>query len=177
LVLRLRLANPWTFLFLAAFIAWLAGLLGVQISARGEASAAAPSQDAGRALASTFALLLVGLALLLTFAPEFVYLKDNFGTRMNTVFKFYYQGWTLLALATAFIVASLWQERTLRPPVTARPDVLRTPRRWMAWLTCASTTRATTPRFSGSIVTPPTRAWSWRPAAAPMIVTAPGAIP
>ena len=115
LVLRLRLANPWTFLFLAAFIAWLAGLLGAQISAPGDASAVTPSQHAPRPLASTFALLLVGLALLLTFAPEFIYLKDNFGTRMNTVFKFYYQGWTLLALATAFIVASLWQERTLTP--------------------------------------------------------------
>ncbi len=115
LVLRLRLANPWTYLFLAAFIAWLAGLLGVQISARGEAPPVTPSEGLARPLASTFALLLVGLALLLTFAPEFIYLKDNFGTRMNTVFKFYYQGWTLLALATAFIVASLWQQRTLTP--------------------------------------------------------------
>jgi YYY domain-containing protein len=114
LVLRLRLANPWTFLFLAAFIAWLAGLLSAQISPR-EASAVSPSQSAAQPLVSTFALLLVGLALLLTFAPEFIYLKDNFGTRMNTVFKFYYQGWTLLALATAFIVASLWQQRTLTP--------------------------------------------------------------
>ena len=66
LVLRVRLANPWTFLFLAALIAWLAGLLSVQITARSEAPAAMPSQAPARPLASTFALLLVGLALLLT---------------------------------------------------------------------------------------------------------------
>ena len=109
LALRVRLASPWTFVFLAALIAWLAGLLNARLTAQ----EAPPSQPLP--LAAAFALLLIGLALLLTFAPEFVYLKDNFGTRMNTVFKFYYQGWTLLALATAFIVAYLWQERAQTP--------------------------------------------------------------
>ena len=44
-----------------------------------------------------FALLLIGLALLLAYSVEFVYLRDLFGTRMNTVFKFYYQAWVMLA--------------------------------------------------------------------------------
>jgi uncharacterized membrane protein len=60
-----------------------------------------------------FALLLALVALLLTFGPEFVYLRDNFGTRMNTVFKFYYQGWILLALMAAYAVAYLLRSRVL----------------------------------------------------------------
>ena len=54
-----------------------------------------------------FAVLMIALALLLTLVPEFVYLRDMFGTRMNTVFKFYYQAWLLLALASAYGVSRL----------------------------------------------------------------------
>jgi YYY domain-containing protein len=39
---------------------------------------------------------------LLVLAPEFVYLRDQFGWRMNTVFKFYYQAWAFWSLAAAF---------------------------------------------------------------------------
>jgi len=45
-------------------------------------------------------LVLVGVAL--TVSVEFIYLRDSFDTRMNTVFKFYYQGWVLLGIASAF---------------------------------------------------------------------------
>jgi uncharacterized membrane protein len=38
----------------------------------------------------------------LTLAPEFVYLRDGFGTRMNTVFKLYYQTWLFWGIASAF---------------------------------------------------------------------------
>ena len=51
---------------------------------------------------STFVFLLIALACVLVIAPEFVYLHDEFGTRMNTIFKFYYQAWLLWSLATAF---------------------------------------------------------------------------
>jgi uncharacterized membrane protein len=57
--------------------------------------------------ADTFALLMIGLALLLTMTVEFVYLRDLFGTRMNTVFKFYYQAWILLGLASAYGLSRL----------------------------------------------------------------------
>ena len=49
-----------------------------------------------------FVLLMVVLGGLMVLAPEFVYLRDNFGTRMNTVFKFYYQAWMLWSLAAAY---------------------------------------------------------------------------
>lgn len=58
---------------------------------------------------SSFPLLLTTLAALLILAPEFVYLRDQFGYRINTVFKFYYQAWMLWSLAAAFGVGYLLQ--------------------------------------------------------------------
>jgi YYY domain-containing protein len=49
-----------------------------------------------------FIFLLILLGALLVLAPEFVYLRDQFGWRMNTIFKFYYQAWLLWSLAAAF---------------------------------------------------------------------------
>jgi YYY domain-containing protein len=59
-----------------------------------------------------FPLLLLALAALLLLAPEFVYLRDQFGYRINTVFKFYYQAWILLSIAAAFGTAVLLQNLT-----------------------------------------------------------------
>jgi YYY domain-containing protein len=56
-----------------------------------------------------FVLLLIILGALLVLAPEFIYLRDQFGTRLNTVFKFYYQAWILWSLASAFGTATLLQ--------------------------------------------------------------------
>ena len=57
----------------------------------------------------TFVLLLIILASLLVIAPEFVYLHDQFGWRINTIFKFYYQAWLLWSIAAAFGTAILLQ--------------------------------------------------------------------
>ncbi len=46
------------------------------------------------------ALVVVGAALVII--PEFFYLKDLFGNRMNTIFKFYYQAWILWGVAAAY---------------------------------------------------------------------------
>ncbi|MDD4736528.1 MAG: DUF2298 domain-containing protein, partial [Kiritimatiellae bacterium] len=46
-------------------------------------------------------LILLAAVLLCILTPELVYIRDVFNNRMNTVFKFYYQAWIFLALASA----------------------------------------------------------------------------
>ncbi|MBT3338986.1 MAG: hypothetical protein HN855_09390 [Anaerolineae bacterium] len=55
-----------------------------------------------------FVLLIALLASLLVVAPEYIYLRDQFGTRLNTIFKFYYQAWILWSIAAAYGAAILF---------------------------------------------------------------------
>jgi YYY domain-containing protein len=56
-----------------------------------------------------FVLLLTGLGLGLTIFPEFFYLRDQFGWRMNTIFKFYFQTWILWSMAASAGLYLFWQ--------------------------------------------------------------------
>jgi YYY domain-containing protein len=59
---------------------------------------------------TVFVLLLISLGALLLVGPEFLYLRDQFGTRINTVFKFYYQAWMLWSLAVSYGIVVLAQK-------------------------------------------------------------------
>ena len=62
--------------------------------------------------APIFALTLISVGLLLILGCEFFYVGDVFKSRMNTVFKLYYQAWLLLAIAGGFslyYLASSWR--------------------------------------------------------------------
>lgn len=61
--------------------------------------------------ATGFALFLIGGGAVLSLAPEFVYLRDGFGVRINTIFKLWYQAWLLWSIAAAYAVWSLLAER------------------------------------------------------------------
>ncbi len=71
-----------------------------------------PAVADGYAPSAPFVLALAAVGLLLILGPEFVYLKDLFGTRMNTVFKFYYAAWVLLGLAAAYVATELWPRQS-----------------------------------------------------------------
>jgi YYY domain-containing protein len=75
----------------------------------------AKSKDASRekteANPNVFVIFLVGIGTLLVLGPEFVYLKDSFGTRMNTIFKFYYAVWILWGLAAAYATIKYWPKK------------------------------------------------------------------
>lgn len=65
-----------------------------------------------------FALMLVGLGLLLILGPELYWIQDVFDFRVNTVFKLYYQAWMLLSIGGAvglYHLAVHWRPR--RPAV------------------------------------------------------------
>jgi len=95
-----RLGQPALILFLSILLAAVVFLL-IRFLNRVEETEAGPVQiNTGDSL--PFVLLLIGAAALLVLVPEFVYLRDNFGQRLNTIFKFYYQAWVLFGVAAVF---------------------------------------------------------------------------
>jgi uncharacterized membrane protein len=52
--------------------------------------------------AHIFTILIILLATLLVLGAEFFFLRDQFGWRINTIFKFYYQAWLMWGIAAAF---------------------------------------------------------------------------
>jgi uncharacterized membrane protein len=63
----------------------------------------------GHTIATVFALACVAIGLALPLVTEFVFLRDLFGRRMNTIFKLYYQAWTLLSIGGGFAAYAVWR--------------------------------------------------------------------
>lgn len=119
------LRQPATFVGLLTALAFLSGIVAL---ARPAASVALAITTAAvfhlvlyRRQPSRFlpwALIAVGAVT--TASTEFVYVADDLQhsdwERMNTVFKFYLQSWTLLAIGGAVLVAWLWRDARFSGP-------------------------------------------------------------
>ncbi|GMQ78379.1 MAG: DUF2298 domain-containing protein [Anaerolineae bacterium] len=99
-----RLGNPFLILFLTLLIGISAYLIASTLKRSESQEDIASSKIVG---ALPFVLLLILTASLLTITPEFVYIRDNFGQRLNTVFKFYYQAWILFGVSALYGIAYL----------------------------------------------------------------------
>ena len=63
-----------------------------------------------------FVLILILSGTILVLVPEFVFLRDLFGYRINTIFKFYYQAWLLWSVAAAYGTVILF--RSIKSPAS-----------------------------------------------------------
>jgi uncharacterized membrane protein len=106
-----------TFLVIGALLALTLAAIWQRLAYNGDDDLAAR-----RSIQSmSFVLFLAAIGLLLVYAPEFVFLRDNFGTRMNTIFKFYYQAWLLFGLSTSYAIVTAFSGL----PQRATPGALR----------------------------------------------------
>ncbi len=60
--------------------------------------------------AHLYSLALTLLASLLVFGPEFFFIRDQFGWRINTIFKFYYQAWLMWGVVAAYATVVLLRQ-------------------------------------------------------------------
>jgi YYY domain-containing protein len=96
-----RLTHPLTALTLTALIVVVAAcVLSRPLPVSPDESNGQPEPPFSASVG--FALLLILTGALLTLGPEFVYLRDNFGQRLNTIFKFYYAAWVVWGIAAAY---------------------------------------------------------------------------
>ena len=107
--MKRRAVNPWTVLLLGGLLGWTMALL-INFGAPRDRSIGRRQNYLPNWPIEKFVLILLVVGLGLPLIVEFVYLRDNFGIRMNTIFKFYFQAWVLLALASAFAVYYVSQQ-------------------------------------------------------------------
>ena len=104
--IKLRWTQSWVGLFLSMAVSAIV-LAFLQQRDRLMDATDGTETSSGKSVPSVvvFPALMVLFGLLLTLAPEYVYLKDVFMARMNTIFKFYFQAWVLWSLAGAWQLA------------------------------------------------------------------------
>ena len=102
-----RLTAPGTWLTLFAILALTITLLWPRLDNKVEPTPISTQSSISQPHLFTLLLILIGALLVLV--PEFVFLRDLFGYRINTIFKFYFQVWLIWGIAAAYGVAYLWR--------------------------------------------------------------------
>lgn len=105
-VILSRISDPWLFLTLTLLLGLVVSHLFIKTKSPLLIEVGNPEQNTESTVSDIYFLLMIFVGVTLTFCTEFFYLRDGFGVRLNTVFKFYYQGWILLGCASAY---ALWQ--------------------------------------------------------------------
>lgn len=113
-----RLRDPWLLLLLSALLALVIANVGSLLLKRSASADVQTDKNVSLPTLSsdTFVYLLIFTGLALTLVVEFLYLRDSFGVRMNTVFKFYYQAWVMLSCASAYGI--WWLLDRLEKPIS-----------------------------------------------------------
>ena len=109
LVRRLTAPGTWVTLTVMLFLLW--GSLTSNVQTEKELGKETDEMSVRPHLeikAETFVMFLVLIGVGLTLFPEYFYLRDQFGWRMNTIFKFYFQTWMFWGIAAAFATTVLW---------------------------------------------------------------------
>jgi YYY domain-containing protein len=110
-----RFTDPLTWVTLGVMLLLVAGLIfarkkGKQKGLDNPKKSYFWQVDEADHKATAFLLLLVLLGVGLTLVPEYIYLLDQFGTRMNTIFKFYFQTWIVWGIAAAYATVIILRE-------------------------------------------------------------------
>jgi YYY domain-containing protein len=116
-----RLGDPWTALLLALTVVVIWKLIGQSVTQPSSQATDQPDEESKEVEPLTnptvpFLLLLFLAGAGLALSVEFVYLADTFGTRMNTVFKFYYQVWALWGVGAACAIGMMLDDAALWTP-------------------------------------------------------------
>ena len=101
----------WTWLTVI-FMGGSLGLLGLALVREVERAGKAALENTGH----IFALAIAATAALLILGSEFIYIEDGFNSRLNTIFKLYYQAWLLLSIAGGFVLYELLRDFKLPSP-------------------------------------------------------------
>lgn len=107
---RVLMAGTWVTLLIMLGMVWGQLAKSVRKSVELQAEETAVESPRTDLNANHFLLVLVLIGAGLTLFPEFFYLRDQFGSRMNTIFKFYFQAWVFWGIAAASVTVILWSE-------------------------------------------------------------------